>query len=741
MPVDEAIALARGMLDALDALHASGIVHRDLKPSNVFLTPHGVKLLDFGLARPLPQDLTRSIEAGTDLTRPGLIVGTPRYMAPEQVLGGDVDARTDLFSTAAILYEAVAGRPAFLGATVVEVLTRHAARAAARSRRRRGRRRARPRAAPRARQAAGRAPRIGSRDGGRWSPSPPAAGRPAFGRAAADAARRPAVPPAPARPGGRVPVLRARRRRLGLARGAALGRRSARAPRPRASPRKRPTCRAIAAQADVDRVLMGTLLRAGDQLRATAQLVEAPGGHARLVADPAGAARRRLPAAGRARAAHRRVALALARRARGPAARRAGEPARLRALPPRERGRARLGAGCPPRGTSTGNASRRTPASRPRGHGSAAATACSPSTTSTGRRRTSLAPTRRSGARSSSTPELPVANKVYAHREAETGRARDAMVRLLRLARQNAERPRDLRGPRPRVPLLRPARGVRGGAPRGAAPRPAHLDERRLHLVGAGRDGAGHHRDLGRRRLRAAHDGARGARPAGGGAPDDRTRRDAPRRRPCSTRCCGPCASSSTASPGRAAAFAELAATHTDPEALFMYGSCAGAGRRRAGRARRDSRLRWKAASPSRRRSVSTPGSRPLRDEAAAAGWWPAPRQRGARPQRAFLDAGGSRPARLLTGEKIRQPRGGTRMSPRRLAAPARPGLALVLMLATAATAAPAARTRASPPRRAAAATGGSRCVSPGRPPRSDTSTGGSSRRRSRTRSRWRSWS
>ena len=88
-----------------------GIVHRDLKPSNVFLTPHGVKLLDFGLARPLPQELTQSIEAGTELTRPGLLVGTPRYMAPEQVLGHEVDARTDLFSAAAILYEAVAGRP------------------------------------------------------------------------------------------------------------------------------------------------------------------------------------------------------------------------------------------------------------------------------------------------------------------------------------------------------------------------------------------------------------------------------------------------------------------------------------------------------------------------------------------------------------------------------------------------------------------------------------------------------
>jgi serine/threonine-protein kinase len=64
MPVDEAVSLARDMLAALGALHETSIVHRDLKPSNVFLTPHGGKLLDFGLARPLPAELTQSIEAG-----------------------------------------------------------------------------------------------------------------------------------------------------------------------------------------------------------------------------------------------------------------------------------------------------------------------------------------------------------------------------------------------------------------------------------------------------------------------------------------------------------------------------------------------------------------------------------------------------------------------------------------------------------------------------------------------------
>ena len=163
MPVADTLALGRGILAALEALHASGIVHRDLKPSNVFLTPHGVKLLDFGLARPLPSELTQSLGREQDLTRSGLIVGTPRYMAPEQVLGREIDARTDIFAAGALLYEAVAGRPAFLGGTLVEVLTATLLRAAAGAHRRLRRRGARPRAAPRPRQATGRAPGLGAR--------------------------------------------------------------------------------------------------------------------------------------------------------------------------------------------------------------------------------------------------------------------------------------------------------------------------------------------------------------------------------------------------------------------------------------------------------------------------------------------------------------------------------------------------------------------------------------------------
>ena len=107
-------------LDALAALHARGLIHRDLKPSNVFLTPHGVKLLDFGLARPASG--TFAAADATMLTEAGVIVGTPNYMAPEQARGEALDARADLFSIAAILFEMLSGRLAFSGATMIDVL-------------------------------------------------------------------------------------------------------------------------------------------------------------------------------------------------------------------------------------------------------------------------------------------------------------------------------------------------------------------------------------------------------------------------------------------------------------------------------------------------------------------------------------------------------------------------------------------------------------------------------------------
>jgi serine/threonine protein kinase len=90
---EEALELANDLLSGLGALHEAGLIHRDVKPSNLFLTPHGVKLVDFGLARELRKASAESPWTTTNLTAPGLIVGTPGYMAPEQILGHTVDAR------------------------------------------------------------------------------------------------------------------------------------------------------------------------------------------------------------------------------------------------------------------------------------------------------------------------------------------------------------------------------------------------------------------------------------------------------------------------------------------------------------------------------------------------------------------------------------------------------------------------------------------------------------------------
>jgi non-specific serine/threonine protein kinase len=118
LAVPETVRIISQILEALDALHAMHLVHRDLKPSNVFLTPHGAKLLDFGLVRSSPET-----PLGEEtLTAPGTLVGTPRYMAPEQAGGLPSGPAADIFATGCILYEMLAGRPAFDGASVVDVL-------------------------------------------------------------------------------------------------------------------------------------------------------------------------------------------------------------------------------------------------------------------------------------------------------------------------------------------------------------------------------------------------------------------------------------------------------------------------------------------------------------------------------------------------------------------------------------------------------------------------------------------
>jgi eukaryotic-like serine/threonine-protein kinase len=114
----EILTVACPMLDAMAALHRRGLLHRDLKPANVFLTPHGVKLLDFGLAQPPTTDAVTLDISGSDHR----IRGTPRYMAPEQLLSGTADERSDLFAAGAVIYEMLAGVGAFPGRTLPEIV-------------------------------------------------------------------------------------------------------------------------------------------------------------------------------------------------------------------------------------------------------------------------------------------------------------------------------------------------------------------------------------------------------------------------------------------------------------------------------------------------------------------------------------------------------------------------------------------------------------------------------------------
>ena len=128
LALDQTLKFGAQIASALEAAHRKEIVHRDLKPSNVMLTKSGLKLLDFGLAKtlapaPTLESFTTAPTAAKDMTRPGMILGTVPYMAPEQLQGHESDSRADIFALGAVLYEMATGKKAFEGASPVSIMS------------------------------------------------------------------------------------------------------------------------------------------------------------------------------------------------------------------------------------------------------------------------------------------------------------------------------------------------------------------------------------------------------------------------------------------------------------------------------------------------------------------------------------------------------------------------------------------------------------------------------------------
>src|SRR6201984_620625 len=127
--LNEALQYAVQVADALAAAHAAGIVHRDLKPGNLVVSENGcVKVLDFGLAKLIERGGVSELAPTETLaeapkTEEGMVVGTISYMSPEQAEGKKVDARTDIFSFGAMLYEMITGRRAFAGDSTLSILS------------------------------------------------------------------------------------------------------------------------------------------------------------------------------------------------------------------------------------------------------------------------------------------------------------------------------------------------------------------------------------------------------------------------------------------------------------------------------------------------------------------------------------------------------------------------------------------------------------------------------------------
>ena len=132
LPLDSFLKIGIEVCEGLEKAHCSGVVHRDLKPGNIMLTKNGTKLMDFGLAKAIPTatatpGLTASFDtpaASQPLTAQGTVMGTFQYMAPEQVEGREADARSDIFSLGAVLYQMITGKRAFEGKSPLAWLRR-----------------------------------------------------------------------------------------------------------------------------------------------------------------------------------------------------------------------------------------------------------------------------------------------------------------------------------------------------------------------------------------------------------------------------------------------------------------------------------------------------------------------------------------------------------------------------------------------------------------------------------------